>query len=278
MLVCDLIYYKINIRKGGIFIIQEKILQEINYLTSQIEELKSKLATMPDGKLICAKSRKSYKWYKSDGHEKVYIHKSEEKLASALAEKKYLSYLLEDLIQEKRALEMYVRHQCPTPGKAEQLLIKDPECRRLLLQKHTPKSKIIKEWLNEPYRKNPYNNDKLIHKGASGNYYRSKSEELIDVCLTKNSIPFRYECELVLPTGTVYPDFTILNPRTLKIYYFEHFGMMDDPKYAARACEKIKTYCLNGIYPNESLIMGFETKEHSMPYEQIEKLVQEYFT
>lgn len=239
--------------------------------------MKAKLKPMPEGKLICAKSRGSYKWYRSDGHEKTYIYKREEELASQLAEKKYLSYLLEDLVQEKNALEMYVRHQCPIPGKAEQLLIKNSECRRLLSKKHIPKSKIIQEWLNEPYRTNPYKTDKLMHKGPSGNYYRSKSEEFIDICLTKYGIPFRYECELVLPTGIIYPDFTILHPKELKLYYYEHFGMMDNTVYAAKACEKINTYCLNGIYPNVNLIVTFETKEHSIPYDKIESIVNEFF-
>ncbi len=227
--------------------------------------------------MICAKNGGSYKWYRSDGHKKDYIHKSKEELAGKLATKKYLSYLLEDLIQEKSALEMYVRHHCSKPGKAEQLLIKDDECRRLFFKNNIPQSKKIEEWLNEPYKTNPYNRDKLIHKGASGNYYRSKSEEIIDICLTNHSIPFRYECELVLPTGIIYPDFTILHPQTFEIYYLEHFGMMDVSSYAAKACDKINTYCLNGIYPSVNLIMTFEVKDNSVPYDRIEKIVQDYF-
>lgn len=232
---------------------------------------------MPDGKLLCARNGQGYKWYKSDGHNKIYIPKKEEKYASKLAEKKYLSYMLEDLICERNALQMYLRHHHPEPGKAEQLLLDDPECRRLVSKNHISRSKYIKQWLEEPYNTNPYNKEKLICRGSSDNLYRSKSESIIDICLNKYNIPFRYECELVLPTGIIYPDFTILHPTTLKIYYYEHFGMMDVESYAKNACEKIKVYCQNNIYPNVDLLMTFETKERQLFGVDVEKLIKEYF-
>lgn len=66
------------------------------------------------------------------------------------------------------------------------------------------------------YSKYPENK---IHVAPSGNMVRSKSEVLIDMQLYTNHIPFRYECELQLGDVTIYPDFTVRNPRTGKLYY-----------------------------------------------------------
>lgn len=91
-----------------------------------------------------------------------------------------------------------------------------------------------------------------------------------------NGIPFRYECELQLGEITVYPDFTIMDPKTGKIYYWEHFGMIDDPSYARSAMIKIQSYIANRIYPTIQLIMTYETKMNPLDTESIEKTIQHY--
>lgn len=111
------------------------------------------------------------------------------------------------------------------------------------------------------FEQNPQNKENLIHKASSGNWVRSKSEAIIDMVLYTNHIPFRYECKLQLGRVTLYPDFTIRHPRTGKLYYWEHFGMMDDETYLKKTCSKIQTYARNGIYPSINLIATFETKE-----------------
>ena len=68
-----------------------------------------------------------------------------------------------------------------------------------------------------------------------GERVRSKSEKIIADKLYSMKIPYRYEYPLKLSGfGTVYPDFTILNLRTRKEYYLEHFGMMDEPKFETK--------------------------------------------
>lgn len=91
------------------------------------------------------------------------------------------------------------------------------------------KEQLLHQWLHMPFQSNPFHPENLIHKTASGKMVRSKSEVLIDLVLTTNHIPFHYESALVLGNSTIYPDFTILHPKTGKIFYWEHFGFMDDP-------------------------------------------------
>ena len=60
-------------------------------------------------------------------------------------------------------------------------------------------------------------------------------------------------------------------------YYWEHFGMMDNPEYASPACRKIKTYCDNGIIPSINLIMTYETSACPIGMERIEQVAEYYF-
>ena len=71
---------------------------------------------------------------------------------------------------------------------------------------------------------------------------------------------YHYEKALYLEGwGTVYPDFTILNVRTGKVYFWEHLGKTDDPEYVQKNIRKIEAYAKNGFYPGEKLILSSET-------------------
>ena len=52
---------------------------------------------------------------------------------------------------------------------------------------------------------------------------------------------------------------------------------MDQPEYINRACQKIKLYFENGIIPGINLILTYETREHPLSIDQVEKIVKEYF-
>lgn len=117
----------------------------------------------------------------------------------------------------------------------------------------------------------------LIHKTSTGEYVRSKSEAFILTYLHMNHIPFRYECELQLGTAFFYPDFTIRHPKTGEMYYWEHFGMMDNREYAKKNYAKLETYQAYGIIPSINLITTFETQDHPLSLEVIEKLIKHYF-
>ena len=110
----------------------------------------------------------------------------------------------------------------------------------------------------------------------SGNYVRSKSEVFIDMVLTQRGIPFRYECELEIGGSIFYPDFTILNRRTLKVYYWEHCGKMDDPKYVYDFNQKLYKYTRNNIYPGKSLLLSFEGKNCSLQMGYVDSMIKEY--
>ena len=94
---------------------------------------------------------------------------------------------------------------------------------------------------------------------------RSKSELLIASILKRKGVLFKYECPCRLGNNCVYPDFTLLDVRQRAEVYWEHFGMVDDPEYAAKALRKIARYCAEGIDPSCRLIVTMEA--HDMPFD-----------
>lgn len=161
--------------------------------------------------------------------------------------------------------------------KCLQLLTQPSGFQELLSPLFTPLSEELSTWSSSPYEINTNYPEQLIHKAASGNMVRSKSEVLIDLYLHTNKIPFRYECALHLEETVLFPDFTIRHPKTGKYYYWEHFGRMDDPTYYKNVYSKLQLYTSQGIVPSIQLITTFETKEHPLTSEVIEKTIEQYF-
>ena len=248
---------------------------ESKRLDEQINSLHSQIESLPEGKIICTPNGKGYKWYRSDGHKSVYIPKSERNLAEQLAVKKYLKQIEEDCKQEKIAIDFYLRHH--QPSKAENLLINKPAYQELLYPYFKPQSQEIEDWIKAPYEQNPKYPENKIHRTSSGNMVRSKSEALIDMVLYTYKIPFRYECELQLGDYKIYPDFTIKHPKTGKLFYWEHFGKMDDSKYNRNIGDRIQTYVNHGIMPSIDLITTYESLSHPLAIDEVEKLVKEKF-
>ena len=72
-----------------------------------------------------------------------------------------------------------------------------------------------------------------IHKALTGDMVRSKSEVIIANLLHDRDIPFKYEIVLKAPDGTTkLPDFTV--QWAGETWFWEHEGMLHDPKYRAR--------------------------------------------
>lgn len=257
-------------------IIYDRVLTEHRRLESEIVNLQKLIKSFPDGGFYVTRNQTRYKWIRTDGKNKSYIPKKMRTLAEKLATKKYLTLLLKDLTKEKTALEFYLRHHSQQ-GEAHKLLSDNPEYQKLLEPYFTPVSKELQDWANAPYEKNESHPDQLIQKTLSGNYVRSKSEVLIDTLLFTHKIPFRYECKLELGDTAVYPDFTIRHPETGKIYYWEHFGRMDDPGYCKNVFSKLQLYANYDIIPTIQLITTYETRLNPLSSETIERIIQSTF-
>lgn len=253
------------------------MLSKSQELEKQIKSTESRLETCPEGKLICSRNDKRYKWYQKCGKEKVYIPKRNRTLAEQLAIKKYLSLLKEDLLCEKQAIDDYLKHHTSNVGKAEKLLTDASEYKNLLMPYFTPLSQELSDWMNSPYEKNLKFPEHLNNQSSSGHLLRSKSEAIIDMLLHINRIPFRYECALHLGEFTIFPDFTIRHPKTGEVFYWEHFGLMDNSNYSKNVSSKLQLYISNGIIPSIQLITTYETQSNPLSADAVEKIIANYF-
>lgn len=252
--------------------------KEAKRLEKRISNLDAQLKKLPEGKLYCAKDGDHFKWYHHTEEKDRYLGRKKRRLAEALAKKKYLSLLKEDLEHEKCAIEFYLRHHQPRPWKSEFLTIEKPQYQELLSPVFQLKSQEFEEWVNEPYTTNSLNTDQLKYDTPTQIKVRSKSESLISMVLCNHHIPWRYECELQLGTNTYYPDFTILHPKTGEIYYWEHWGMIDNPTYSQHAFQKMQVYAKHGIYPSFQLISTYETLDMPLTLNTIENIIKDKFS
>ena len=255
--------------------IYEKIEKEYERIKKEIEETQKQIEELPQGKLQCVQDGKRLRWYRCIDGTRKYLSKKKGELTEKLALKKYLLSLLSGLNQEKTAIEFYLKHH--KTNQEMELLNPTSPYYPLLKSYFLPNDESNQKWMKEEFSQNENYKEQLIYKSSSGNIVRSKSELMIDMLLYMNKIPFRYECALQLGELTIYPDFTILHPVTKELYYWEHFGKMDDSNYCKNACIKLQTYCANGIIPTVNLLTTFETKEYPLDTDRIEKIIKEYF-
>lgn len=105
---------------------------------------------------------------------------------------------------------------------------------------------------------------------------RSKSEKIIADKLKLSGVPYIYEKPIHMGNITKYPDFTVLNKRTRKEYYWEHMGLIDNPEYFKDAIKKLEVYFQNNIIPGKNLIITYETAKQPCSVKMLERIITEY--
>ena len=85
------------------------------------------------------------------------------------------------------------------------------------------------------------------------------------------------EASLKIGDKTYYPDFTILRPRDKRIFYWEHFGMMDDEDYKQSANRKMAVYLENDIFPWDQLITTYESDKCPIDVRNIQSIINAFF-
>lgn len=132
------------------------------------------------------------------------------------------------------------------------------------------------DWQRSPYQRAEMHPEALKHEAIGGLMVRSKSEALIAFALDLAGVPFHYEEILELESKKIAPDFTILHPLTGERIFWEHFGMMDDPAYAAETFRKLVLYGQNGIIPGKNLVYAMETNAEPLSILEVQRLISHY--
>lgn len=131
-------------------------------------------------------------------------------------------------------------------------------------------------WAEAPYKHNTAFLENLIYKSEGGLATRSKAEADIATKLEQNHFIFRYEPELRLGKHTFYPDFCVLHPLHRRLIYWEHFGAMDQPKYAHDTMEKMRIYAEHGYRLGDNFIMTWESKKSPLQFGHINDRINTY--
>jgi len=141
-------------------------------------------------------------------------------------------------------------------------------------------------WLKVEYRHKKFAEDVPPLFTDNNEQVRSKSEVIIANALKVAGVPYRYEFTLLMDRNPevevdtdfchLHPDFYCLNLRTRQEFAWEHFGMMDDPEYAARATEKLGLYAENGFFPGKNLIITMETSVKPLSSKLLKSLIKTY--
>lgn len=230
---------------------------------SLITKLKKSLQELPD-ESICSRKRNGNYTYclrikKEDGkwHEK-YLSVKDSEYIRKCCEAAYLRKLIPALLKEKKALEDFLDRYNPEAKYDAWTKLPDG-CKELTSRVFHDKKEICRTWEYGEFDTNPMQISDTRYVSKKGEVLRSRIELIVADMLYDLGIPYRYECRLDLASGYVFPDFTIMHPETLELYYIEIFGMMDDPKYESDAFRKISRYASSDVYSH--LLMFFDHKD-----------------
>ena len=262
-------------------------------ITEQIEKLlqdderalaaaKKRLARCAEGQLRVRKSGKYLRLSQEIPPEKgkprkeVYLsRKKNNRLVASLCGKRYYAEVICVLTQEIQLLQAFLDRFDPLE-KIRCIGVLPQDLQEYVHPVVRSNEQICQEWMNEPFDTNSYPFDKEPLRTKKGELVRNRAECLIANTLFDLNIPYRYECGVTLPDGsTMYPDFTILHPETLEIFYLEYFGMMDDPDYAAGAFIRIRRYANSPIFPK--LIMIFDHCDAPFNMDTLLNVLKQYF-
>lgn len=258
----------------------ELIKERIVNLQQIIKEKETSLQNTPEGIINITQSPHNgvQYYYKKDSSDsqKKYMKKRELPLIKKICQKDYDQKVLKSAQNELLQLERLNRNY---PKQTYEEIYEKMNMNRqeLITPVVLPDTEFIKEWERFEYAQKPFSENSPEYYTEKGERVRSKSEILIANALNKHNIPYRYECPLHLKGyGWIHPDFTVLNVRLRKVFYWEHLGKMDDSEYIENTLQRISMYEKNNIFPGKTLILTHETLKHPINTKDIESVITRY--
>lgn len=234
-------------------------------------------------RLRAIKSHNSYQYFiRADKKDPVgkYLNKKNQDYAKKLAAREYYQKVEKELNRETSALDFLQSNL--SKHSIEKVYSNFPEAKKNLIVPVTLSDKEYKrQWESVEYKGKEITENIPEYFTSKGERVRSKSEILIANSLARNGIAYRYEYPVRVKNWrgekfNVYPDFCCLNVRTRAVFYWEHFGMLEDAEYVRNYISKISLYHDNGIWEGHNLICTLESAGLPMETKGIEKMIAEY--
>ena len=270
----------------------EMVRENLKEINDIIHKAERDAAKAPNESLSSVRKGNVFQYYRKSDDEnskRIYIKRSDEKLAKALAQRDFANLVLKTARHDR----MYLTKMLQVLERDDYLKMyqKLPEVRRRLVSSYVMSDdEYAHRWLEDERKKKTDIADKVENRRhfvlpdaenaiitEQGEIVRSKSEKIIADKLYLLNVPYVYEVPLLLKGfGYVIPDFATLNKRTRKPYYLEHFGLMDQPQYMDKAVKKVEAYEKNDIFPGDGLLITYETESHSINIQTAEVLIRKF--
>jgi len=257
--------------------IKDMLEKERVELKKIVRETKRRLINAPKGNLRISKRVNGVEYYYCDENSKSggrFIKRNERELVNHIAQRDYDIKVLRRAEERIRDIDRFLKKYDKTCLK--KLYEQTNSYRRVLISPvEISDEEYIKNWQKMPYEGKGFTDGMPEILTEQGERVRSKSEKIIADKLYLLGIPYKYESPLLLDEHTVvYPDFTILDMRTRKELYLEHFGMMDDSEYVKKTLFKLDTYERNGIFLGVNLFMTHETGRNPLNVRNLDKFLK----
>ncbi len=249
------------------------------YLTQLLKEKERALKKAPEGSLRISNKGNIYQYYQRTNpkdHTGTFIRREDMELARKLAQKDYDEKVLRASEKELDAIHKYLK-TCPDKT-AEQIYESlHQERQKIIRPIIETDEEFIKKWEKVSYKHKGFDPKYPEFYTYKGERVRSKSEVIIADALEKAGVPYRYEYPLyVKGVGNTHPDFLTLNVRTREEIFWNHLGMLDDPKYAEDNVWKINQYLKSGYYPGDNMILTYETMNNPLNQKIVKQMIEHY--
>ena len=251
----------------------ERICTELGQRYNSLEQ---ELSTLPEGEFY-SRSKDGVPYYfrrlRKEGNRKKERRigiKKDPGLLNALVRKKYvteaLSILAEDIKEAEHLLKVY------TPSDENSVMgsftIRYPELAGGIYHGTLDPQ----EWARSGGNESDFHKESLTSTAADGTMRRSKGELLIGAKLDQYRIPYIYEAT-AHPDLPWVPDFKILRPRDHKIFFWEHFGMVNNSEYMDHCRRKLADYESAGIVPWDNLIITYDQPDGGINEKLIDAMI-----
>ena len=237
-----------------------------------------KVSKAPESKrIVVNKKRKSFQYYELDKKGKrIYIPKEYRQVVQEVVQHDYNESVKKVLLETRSHINRFLKHY--DSDAVENVYNKLCEGRKVFVTPIIPTDEdYVREWKKTHIGQQNSYPMATSYLTEQGEQVRSKSEKILADLFLKHQIPYLYEPQLKLKNGSsIYPDFAVLNLRTRKTIYWEHFGLISDGEYASKALHKLQAFEENGFEIGRDILFTSESSQAPFDIKMVEKKIKAY--
>ena len=254
-----------------------------SFLQKTIKQCRQWLEKAPTGKLRVSCSRRSTSFYynrSGKGRNEVLLDSEyDSPLIHTLARKDYFQKLIPVAEEELESVNELLRME-ESQALANVFCMLHPERRKLVTPVEETREYALSKWIDTPTPPNEPRIGSYYIPTERGEYVRSRNEYLIANALFNAGIPYKYEFPYrAVNDVLLHPDFFVRNINTGQEFFWEHFGMMDNPDYVMKNyMYKIELYRADGIILGKNLIATFSGGKNELDIDTVTKMIEAFLT